>query len=236
MVRFLFIDPDRGMLMTVKDRLEAQYEQLEICICFTVSEGIRVFEAQYDKFDLIAMDIEWKDRVSCRLLTRFRKQTVSPLIVVSENVESDTIIRAYNYGADYFIPKTVPFEVLIAFFEAKLRKVDMTADSTKDLHRGSTMVFHDGLEINPHGRRVSRNGQIIKLTAREFDILHFIAANADIVVSPEQISEGVDGYSADNIGSLYSHMSRLRKKIEPNPNTSSYIHTYPGRGYMFKSK
>lgn len=95
----------------------------------------------------------------------------------------------------------------------------------------------DDLIIYPRGRLVTRNGERIQLTPKEFDILYFLADNRGEVFTKEQIYQAVwaeEFYLADS--NIMAFIRKLRKKIEPNPDDPKYILTVWGIGYKFNDK
>jgi DNA-binding response OmpR family regulator len=95
------------------------------------------------------------------------------------------------------------------------------------------LVF-DGLELDPVSRDVVRDGEVLRLTAKEFDLLYFLASNPRQVFSRSQLMASVWGYEAAlDTGTLTVHMRRLRAKIEHDPANPRHLETVWGVGYRF---
>lgn len=235
-MQFLFIDPKEALLNKVKDAFILEKNDLKICTCLDFSDGISVFEKKNSLFTLIAIDISVDDESLTQMVARFRRQTDSPIIVISDFAEEERVISIYKSGADYVIRKPVAINILKALFEAHLRRTILYPDFDEEIRYAGRMIFHGGLEIYPRGKFVLCNGVDAKLTTKEFDLLYYMARHADVVLTPEQISESVWGCKIHNNNSIYSYISRLRRKIEADPDNPKYILTTHRYGYLFRAK
>lgn len=111
--------------------------------------------------------------------------------------------------------------------KAQLRRTEYRQLPTK-----AQLLKVGALSIDPEGCRVTKDGKGIELTAREFEILHYMAQNIGRVISKERLYEtvwGEDGFGCDN--TIMVHIRHLREKIESNPTSPEYIITMKGLGY-----
>ena len=122
--------------------------------------------------------------------------------------------------------------MLAARIRAALRQSD--TESTPKTEK--TAAFHDGyLTINLDGHLVTLNNTPIKLTKTEYRVLAYLVQNAGLVLTFEQILENVWGWDyQDSIQYVHVYVSRLRQKIEPDPQNPQYLLTEYGTGYRFK--
>jgi DNA-binding response OmpR family regulator len=182
--------------------------------------------------DLVLLDVQLPDLSGTEIARRIRAGSAVPIILLTaRRQESDKVI-GLDAGADDYIIKPFSPNELLARVRAQLRR------STLSPGAGSaagppTSAFNVGdLQIEPRTRRVSRGGQAIQLSAREFDLLRVLAEAAGAVVERRQLLTRVWGpeyYGDERMLDVY--VRRVRKKIEPDPNAPTYLHTVWGVGY-----
>lgn len=160
----------------------------------------------------------------CKQIREFSHCTV--LFLSSKNDELDKILGLAVGGDDYvtkpFSPKEIAYRV-----KAQLRRVEYRQAPIQDLS-----VKIGELMIDTDGCRVLKNGKEVGLTAREFEILRYLAENLGRVISRERLYEtiwGEDSFGCDN--TMMVHIRHLREKIEENPAVPQYIITMKGLGY-----
>lgn len=160
----------------------------------------------------------------CKQIREFSHCPV--LFLSSKNDELDKILGLAVGGDDYvtkpFSPKEVAYRVKAQLRRAEYRQSPAKAQTTKI----------GALDIDPEGCRVMKDGKEIELTAREFEILQYMAQNIGRVISRERLYEAVwgeDSYGCDN--TIMVHIRHLRKKMESNPASPEYLITMKGLGY-----
>jgi DNA-binding response OmpR family regulator len=130
-------------------------------------------------------------------------------------------------GADDYVTKPFSPRELTARVRTVLRRSQPTSGAD------GRLVFDD-LEIEPSTREVSVDGQPVRLTAKEFDLLAFLARHPRQVFSRQQLMDAVWGYEAAfETGTVTVHVRRLREKLEPEPAEPRWIQTVWGVGYRF---
>ncbi len=180
--------------------------------------------------DLILLDIQLPDMNGIDLCQQLREMTAVPILYVTCNNEDKEKILAFAMGGDDYIEKPFNSRVLIARIKAHLRRNSIN-------HNQNTLkkqITFDDIVIDLSAREVKRNGQVIELTAKEFELLTFFAQHPNQVFSAEQLLNQIWGYdSFSEKSTIIVHISNLRKKIEDYPVNPSYIITMRGVGYKF---
>lgn len=177
--------------------------------------------------DLMILDVMLPDIDGYEVCRQIRQFSHCPILFLSsKNDEVDKILGLAVGGDDYvtkpFSPKEVAFRV-----KAQLRR----AEYQKSPDRTHIITVGD-LVIDPDGCRAAKSGRDMELTAREFEILHYLAQNLGRVVSRERLYEAVwgeDSFGCDN--TIMVHIRHLREKLEDNPTKPQYIITMKGLGY-----
>ncbi len=162
------------------------------------------------------------------LLRRIRQLSRVPVIMLSGRGEVEDRTRCLDLGADYYLTKPFDSEELAATTRAVLRRAS-TSQS-----RG-LLLFDNGLLIDLESRTVRLKGREIELENKEFDFLAELAGSAGKTLSKQHLLTVVWGpeYAADD-SILYPHISRLRKKLKPDPDHPRYILTVSRIGYRFQ--
>ncbi len=176
--------------------------------------------------DLVVLDLMLPglDGVEvCRLL---RRQSDLPIIMLTARDSVADKVDGLDAGADDYITKPFVFDELLARVRAALRR---KAGVSQEV-----LTIGD-LSIRPASREVERAGRPIELTAREYELLEFLARNAGTVVSKETIFEKVWGYEFEiESDAIKVYVRYLRKKLN-GPDERDLIHSVRGVGYMLKA-
>jgi len=118
---------------------------------------------------------------------------------------------------------------LLARIRAALRRLPTSSES------GSQIIKLDGIEINLATRRVTVDGQSVRLTPKEFDLLQYLVSNPNIPIPHARLLQAVWGPDyGDQVEYLRVFVNQLRKKIEPEPAKPRYLLTEPWVGYRFR--
>ena len=195
-------------------------------------EAIRIVHES--KPDLILLDVIMPEMDGWQTCNLIRDISEIPIIMLTgkRNSEED-IVRGLECGADEYLAKPVGNRELLARVKAALRRAEKPSKSEKKNIRFSD----DRLAIDVMERKVTINGEKLKLTPREFRLLALLVGNTDRIVSHQQVLENVWGWEyIDDIDYVRIYISHLRQKIEPDPSVPKYILTEPGVGYYFNSK
>ncbi len=175
--------------------------------------------------DLVVLDLMLPDRSGIEVCRELRTWMTAPILILSVRANEADKIEALDEGADDYLTKPFSAGELLARVRALLRRAAALTSPPPVVTTGE-------LEIDIARRRVRRAGIEIGLTPTEFDILAFLARNADLVVTQKMILQEVWGPAwAEDAQTLRVHVSNLRKKVERGSDGPRYIITEPGVGF-----
>jgi DNA-binding response OmpR family regulator len=191
-----------------------------------------VSAATIDRPDLVVLDIKLPGLDGLEVMRRLHEdpgERVPVILLTAKGEESDRLVGLRQGADDYVVKPFSPLE-LVARVDAVLRRAEERDDSREPL------VF-DGLEIDPATRRVVVRGRDVELTAREFDLLHFLARHPGQVFSRDQLMSGVWQFAFySDTTTVTVHVRRLRAKIEADASNPHWIETVWGVGYRFRRR
>jgi two-component system KDP operon response regulator KdpE len=202
----------------------------EVIKASSAQEAVRlIYEGKPDLVLLDVMMPEIDGWQTCRLI---REISGVPIIMLTgKRYAEDDIVRGLECGADEYLVKPVGNRELLARVRAVLRRAD-SASGRGD--RKKVYFSNDYLTVDVAERKVTVNGQKLKLTPREFRLLALLVENNDRVLSHQQLLENVWGWEyIDDVDYVRIYVSHLRQKIEPEPSRPRYILTESGVGYSF---
>jgi two-component system, OmpR family, KDP operon response regulator KdpE len=175
--------------------------------------------------DAAILDLILPDGDGVEICRSIREWSQMPILVLSAVGEEREKVRALDAGADDYVTKPFGPDELIARLNAALRRAGRVDEPT---------VSADGLEIDLAGHRVTRDGEEIHLTPKEFDLLRVLARNRGRLMTHRTLLGEVWGHAyEDDTHTLRVHIANLRRKIEPDGGAPRYIRTDPGVGYRF---
>ena len=177
--------------------------------------------------DLVVLDVMLPGADGLTLCRWIRAGSNLPVIMLTARGEAADRIVGLEIGADDYVTKPFsPRELAI-----RVRNVLKRAETTP--LAAETLSF-DGLTLDGRTREVRLDGEPVRLTGKEFDLLHFLASNPREVFSRTQLMDRVWGYEAAlDTGTVTVHIRRLRSKIERDPSTPRHLETLWGVGYRF---
>lgn len=221
--RILVVDDEEQIRRALKSILTARKYEVVLA-----ADGDQAIDLAIEiPPDLIILDMAMPGLTGvevCRELRNWYDGPILMLSVISSDTEKAT---ALDIGADDYLTKPFSTTELLARIRALLRRSAARVTPPP-------VIQTDDLEIDIAKRIVKRSGEEIELTRMEFDILAYLAQNADRVVTSKMILEKVWGPEyAEDAQTLRVHISHLRKKIEPRPSSPRYILTETGVGFRF---
>jgi two-component system OmpR family response regulator len=179
--------------------------------------------------DIIVLDIMLPDIDGLQVLQRLRADgNQTPILFLTAKDSVDDRIAGLTVGGDDYVTKPFSLEELVARLRGLIRRSGMTVDDSADSH-----IAVGDLELDEDSYEVRRDGELIELTATEFELLRYLMRNARRVVSKMQILDRVWDYDFGGKSSVVEiYISYLRKKIDAG--RAPMIHTVRGVGYILK--
>ena len=224
--RILIVEDDPAIAAFVQTALEREGFAAEVA-----QRGETALErAEAAPPDLILLDLMLPGLDGLQVCQAIRRRSAYiPVIMLTAKDDDVDKIVGLEIGADDYITKPFKTRELIARVRAILRLVHRSAESA------SRCLRFGALEVNLDGRTVTREGQLIGLTPKEFDLLALLASNPGRVFGRDTLLEKVWGYDyAGESRTVDVHVQRLRQKIEPNPSEPQFLVTVRNIGYKFE--
>jgi DNA-binding response OmpR family regulator len=187
--------------------------------------------AEFDRFepDLLVLDVMLPGIDGLEVCRRVRARAQTPVIMLTARGEEVDKLVGLGLGADDYVTKPFSPRELAARVTAVLRRSGQRSDADGEVIRA------DDLQINARTRTVENRRGAVPLTAREFDLLHYLARHPRQVFTREQIMDSVWDYEfAGDSSTVTVHMRRLRAKVERDPSRPRYLKTVWGVGYKFE--
>jgi DNA-binding response OmpR family regulator len=191
-------------------------------------DGLRARELlEQHEPSLVVLDLMLPGTDGLELCRWIRSRSDLPVIMLTARGEESDRIVGLELGADDYVTKPFSPRELAVRVRAVLRR------ATAPRPREERLTFGE-LEIDAGSREVTKRGDPLRLTAKEFDVLYFLASNPRRVFSRDHLMERVWGYStALDTGTVTVHVRRLREKIEDDPSRPRFLETVWGVGYRF---
>ncbi|MDP4094234.1 MAG: response regulator transcription factor [Bacillota bacterium] len=232
-VKILIIDDERDILSLLEVYLQKEgFSQVHKAV--TGMEGIEI--CRLVNPDIIILDVMLPDLDGFEVCRRLREFTYEPILFLSAREEEVDKLLGLGIGGDDYITKPFsPREVAFRIKAQLRRKQYMGADDLKD---GSEVVYTFGkIEINKTKLEAKKNGIPVELTAKEIQILSYLAANANRILSKKKLYEAIWGeeYVRDD-NTVMVHIRHLREKLEDDPGDPKYLVTVKGLGYKLSSE
>jgi two-component system KDP operon response regulator KdpE len=181
-----------------------------------------------NRFDLILLDINMPGMGGLEACSAIRSGSEVAIIMLTARDAEEDKVASLDAGADDYITKPFGTPELLARIRAALRRLPTSAEASPE-----TVRLKD-IEINFPMRRVTAKGREIRLTPKEFDLLHYLIANPNVPIAHGKLLQAVWGPDYGNqVEYLRVFINRLRKKIEPDPSNPRYLLTEPWIGYRF---
>jgi two-component system, OmpR family, KDP operon response regulator KdpE len=220
----LVIDDEPQILRALRAILTEK--QFRVTTASTGEEGLT--QAVSDPPDVVILDLSLPHMNGIEVCGRLREWTQVPIIILSVRDSERDKVSALDRGADDYLTKPFGIEELLARIRVALRHA-IHAQGSKE-----TTITAGPLVIDLARHIVTREGAEVKLTATEFKLLAYLAANAGRVLTHQTILTHVWGAEyADRTEYLRVYLRQLRKKLETNPEQPMYLLTEPGIGYRF---
>ena len=221
--RVLIVDDEPAILATMAPMLRARgYE-----VATAMSGKACLNKVQGGSPDVIILDLGLPDMDGLEVCRLVRDGRPTPILVLSARGAEADKVSALDAGADDYVTKPFGSEELLARIRVALRRVDSSPPSTGPIVRGDLVIDRDR-------HSVSRDGETLRLTPKEFELLVFLAQHPGRVLTHRAILKAIWGpHAVDQPAHLRVLLGSLRKKLEPDPSRPRYIATEPWVGYRF---
>jgi DNA-binding response OmpR family regulator len=223
--RVLVVEDDATVAEVVVRYLEhAGFEAI------AVSDGHTAVDvARATPPDLVVLDLMLPGLDGLEVCRRLRAEMPVPVVMLTARGDEDDRIMGLELGADDYITKPFSPRELVARVKAVLRRAAGAPHGEPNV----PVITAAGITIDVAAHVVRRDGEDVSLTAREFDLLVFLATRPGRVLRREELLEHVWGFTYGDTATVTVHIRRLREKIERDPSEPSVIVTVWGVGYRF---
>lgn len=223
--KVLIVEDEKSISDIIKFNLEK--EGFEVCVAYDGEEAL--LSAKVEEPELILLDVMLPKVDGFTVCKKIRETSNVPIIILTAKEEEVDKVLGLGLGADDYMTKPFGMRELIARVRANLRRVMLSADNSE-----SKVLDIGNLTIDLNRFEIRKDGTVLELTLREFELLRYLAERADKVFSREQLLEEVWGYEYyGDIRTVDVTVRRLREKLEDNSSHPKYIMTKRGIGYYF---
>ncbi|MCU6735504.1 response regulator transcription factor [Diplocloster agilis] len=230
----LIIDDDEELCSLMKKCVEQ--EDLSAVIAHGGMEGLHYFDdKKYDNlFSLVILDVMMPGMDGFQVLKRIRETSNIPVLMLTAKSSEEDKVSGLRLGADDYLTKPFGIKEFMARVNSLIRRYT-TLNPT--FNEDEDCMVLKGMVIDKANRTVLVNHVSVELTSKEFDLLTFLASNKGRIFTKQQIYTQVwkEEYAFDD-SNIMSFISKLRKKIESDPEHPFYILTVRGVGYRFNKE
>ncbi len=226
--RILVVEDEASIADVVARYLRRDGHEVE-----TIGDGAKAMERlQEMNPDLIVLDLMLPGMEGKEILRRVRAAGDTPVVILTARGEELDRLVGFGLGADDYVTKPFSPRELSARVEAVLRRASSGGGAPVSSSAG---IRIGDLYIDGGTRRVERSDEPIAMTAREFDLLYFLAQHPGQVFNSDQLIDGVwDVHAVSDPGTVTVHIRRIRAKLEPDPSRPRYLETVWGVGYKLE--
>ncbi len=225
-MKILVVDDEELLVKGIKFNL--QNDGYEVLTGFNGQDAIEL--ARNPEIGLIVLDVMMPEVDGLEACRRIREFSDVPIIMLTARTEDMDKLLGFEQGVDDYMTK--PFNILE--LKARIRALLRRSASKQE---PKTRITVGALTIDTRERNAYKNGSIVDLTAREFDVVELLMRNPNRVYSRENLLDAVWGYEAyrSDARTVDVHIRRIREKLEKIPAEPEYFMTKWGVGYYFKS-
>ena len=226
-MKILVVDDEQVLVKGLKFNLENEGYTVE-----TAGDGATAVElAKNGDFDLILLDLMMPEVDGLTACMQIREFSNVPIIMLTARGEDTDKLLGFEYGADDYVTK--PFNILE--LKARIRALLRRSGSAASQENRRELLSAGPISVDSAQRVALRDGEVVELTAKEYDLIELLIKNPRRVYSRENLMDLVWGYTyAGDYRTVDVHIRRLREKLEKDPANPEYILTKWGVGYYFK--
>ena len=222
--RILVVDDEERMVRFIRMNLE--HDGFLVAEAFN---GKQAIDKLRDTPDLVLLDVMMPDIDGFEVLETIREVSSVPVIMLTAKGEENDRVRGLELGADDYITKPFSMPELAARIRSAVRRT-----STPPVDTNAPIVIGD-IELDPERRIVRKAGTDMRLTNKEFDLLHYLMSHSGVPLAHAKLLRAVWGAEyGQELEYLRVFMHQLRKKLEDDPSAPAYLLTEPHFGYRFR--
>ena len=227
--KILIVDDEKSIVDILSFNFKK--EGYDVCTAYDGKEALEKVYV-YDP-DLILLDIMMPQMDGLQVCRKIREKMNTPIIMLTARAEEVDKVLGLELGADDYVTKPFGMRELMARVKANLRRSNHMGEEEAYVHNGK-MIRHENLIIDLDRYEVTKDGEILELTLREYELLKFLASQKGQIFSREILLEKVWGYEYyGDVRTVDVTIRRLREKVEDEPSKPEYILTKRGIGYYF---
>lgn len=223
MAKILIVDDDKDISELVS--LILKKENIDSDIINNPKDALNLLEKGAGEYNLILLDIMMPELSGTELCSKIRDKVDVPIVFLSAKKELIDKMLGYEIGGDDYITKPFDNTELIIKIKSHLR-----LNKRKSNTKYGKIISVGDITLNEESFEVKKDGKLIELSTREFELLKYLMQNAGIALSKEQIFSSVWGYDYGDIGTVAVNIKSLRNKLGDD---NKYIITIWGYGYKF---
>ena len=228
MKKILVVDDEALLVKGI--RFNLQNDGYEV---ITGSDGVEAVElAQSQKPDLIVLDVMMPRMDGLTACSKIREFSDVPIILLTAKTTDMDKLLGFDQGADDYLTK--PFNILE--LKARIRAMLRRSGGSAPKEAPKNELVGGPIRLDLDARNANRSGELVDLTAKEFDVIEHLMRNPNRVFSRENLLDTIWAYEyRSDIRTVDVHIRRLREKLEENPAQPKHIMTKWGVGYYFKN-
>lgn len=222
--KILIIDDDEDLSFIISDMLEGYGYNVT-----HAENSKKAFELlESNTYHIILLDINLPDSDGFEICSELRRTSTTPVIFASARTSETDRITGFDIGGDDYLPKPYSMKELLSRVNALVRR-------TYGFSQQESVVTFGNVQVNLTARTVTKNGNPVSLSLREFDLLSYLCRHKNIAIEKEKlISEVWGAFSTVELSTLTVHIRWLREKLEDNPASPEYIKTKHRFGYILE--
>lgn len=224
--KILIIEDEQDISRIVRDYLNKN--QYDAAVAATGQDGLQMMDMLQP--DYIILDIMLPDMDGIEVCREIRRRNNIPILILSARGSDTDKVLGLGFGADDYMTKPFSLSELLARINAHFRRYDSLTSERDETH----LLRLSNLMIDKKAYKVTLSGDEVSLSAKEFELLYYLASHKNQVFSKSQLLDAVWGYDAygdENTVTVY--IRRLREKIEATPSEPVVLKTVWGVGYKF---
>ena len=230
--KILVVDDEKPISDIVKFNLDK--EGYEVVTAYDGEEALKKVEAESP--DLILLDLMLPKIDGLEVARQIRKEHDTPIIMLTAKDSEIDKVLGLELGADDYVTKPFSNRELVARVKANLRRTASSNAASNEEDEANKELEVGDLTIHPDAYTVSKRGENIELTHREFELLHYLARHLGQVMTREHLLQTVWGYDYfGDVRTVDVTVRRLREKIEDNPSHPEWLVTRRGVGYYLRN-